>query len=271
MTTCLIHFIISILGTNINEALTFGVDFLNGLELEEDRSPVIVFITDGKASTGELITDTILQNVKLRNSKQIPVFSLAFGKGADYDLVKKVAIQNSGVGRRIYEGSDSALQIKRFYDEISTTTLKNVTFDYLDGSGGVENLTKTDFNSYYDGSEIIVAGKINQNEIDTLSLDVSGTGVHGQMELSLTTGMSDQPAGDDQVTEKVWAYLTIKQLLEQAIRETKPGEQERLRHKALNLSTKVHIDLYFRKPYGFISHILVLFLKIIYLLDYKYF
>lgn len=228
--------------TNINEALTFGVDFQNGFE-EEGRPPVVLFLTDGRASTGEQNVDKILQNVKQSNSKQKPIFSLAFGKGADYEFVKKVSIQNSGVGRRIFEDSDAAFQIKRFYDEMSSTTLQNVSFNYRDGSVGAQNLTKTNFNSYYDGSELIVAGKMNKNKTNVLSLAVSGTGAQGQIELSLTTGMSDQPdliqtVDSAQITEMMWAYLTIKQLLEQAVGKTIPEERDRLRYKASNLALK---------------------------------
>ena len=44
-------------------------------------------------------------------SSEIPINTLAFGDGADWGLIKKVALQNNGVGRRIYEDSDAALQV----------------------------------------------------------------------------------------------------------------------------------------------------------------
>ncbi|KAJ8301348.1 hypothetical protein KUTeg_020335, partial [Tegillarca granosa] len=231
------------LGTNINEALTFGMDFLNGLADKEGRAPVVVFLTDGEASTGVKNLDTILANVKQRNTEQTPVFSLAFGRHADYEFVKKVAVQNFGVGRKIYEDSDAALQIRGFYDEISTTTMKNVTFKYLDDSVDSENLTKSNFNSFFDGSEIVVAGKIDDNTIDTLRLAVTGDGIQGQVELALSADIADQPdltqPGDyAQITEKVWAYMTIKQMLEQSIGETDPIQKARMKQRALDLSLK---------------------------------
>lgn len=220
------------------------MDFLNGLEDKEGRAPVLIFLTDGEASSGVQDRDTILANVKHKNTEQTPVFSLAFGRGADYDFVKKVAVQNFGVGRKIYEDSDAALQIKGFYNEISTTTLKNVTFKYLGDSVDSDNLTKSNFNSFFDGSELVVAGRIDDNTIDILRLAVTGEGIQGEMELALSTDIAEQPdltqPGDyAQITEKVWAYMTIKQMLEQSVGETNAVEKQKMKQRALDLSLKV--------------------------------
>ena len=56
---------------------------------------------------------------------------------------------------------DAALQLEGFYKEISSPLLQNVTFTYP-AEVGVANLTETDFYNFFDGTEIVVAGRIGQ-------------------------------------------------------------------------------------------------------------
>lgn len=50
-----------------------------------------------------------------------------------------------------------------FYEEVATPLLTDVTMVYIGGT----NLTKTNFSHYYKGSEIVVAGQISDNDIET--------------------------------------------------------------------------------------------------------
>lgn len=223
-----------------------GIDFLKTSGDTNARSQVVFFLTDGEATSGITDNSRILENVRNSNSKAFPVYSLAFGKGADYEFVKKVAVQNNGLSRRIYEDSDATLQIKGFYDEVSSAILKNVTFRYLNNASSVQNLTTVNFPSYFTGSEIVVAGKIENNAVRLFDLSVQGLGSTGSVELALSADVKSKPfpeltkSGDyEQITEKIWAYLTIKQLLEKSIGETDSTTKEELKNKALHLSLQV--------------------------------
>lgn len=230
-------------GTNINAGMLQGIDFLKTTGDTNERSQVVFFLTDGEATSGVTDNSRILENVRNSNSKAFPVYSLAFGNGADYEFVKKVAVQNKGLSRRIYEDSDATLQIKGFYDEVSSAILKNVTFKYLNNASSVQNLTTVNFPSYFTGSEIVVAGKIDDNTVRLFDLSVQGLGSTGSVELALSADVKSKPfpeltkSGDyEQITEKIWAYLTIKQLLEKSIGETDTNTKEDLKKKALQLS-----------------------------------
>ena len=50
-----------------------------------------------------------------------------------------------------------------FYVEVATPLLTDVTMIYLGGT----NLTRTNFSQYYHGSEIVVAGQIIDNNVET--------------------------------------------------------------------------------------------------------
>jgi hypothetical protein len=52
---------------------------------------------------------------------EVPIFSLAFGKDADWNLMKSMSIRNDGIARKIYEDSDSDLQVSKSYFSIYST------------------------------------------------------------------------------------------------------------------------------------------------------
>lgn len=130
--------------------------------------------------------------------------------------------------------------------------LKDVSFKYLNNASSVRNLTKISFPSYLLGSEIVVAGKIQNNDVKVLDLSVEGLGSQGTVELSLSADLDDnsfpaltKPGDYVKITEKIWAYLTIKQLLEKSVGEKDLTVKEDIKKQALELSLKVTISVYF--------------------------
>ena len=119
--------------TNINGALIEGLKMMSKTRdsQNETRTTIIVFLTDGEATEGETNKGKILDNVDDINKYQIPVFGLSFGADADFDLMRKLSIRNNAVARRIYEASDTSLQLKHFYDEISAALIADLKFTYL--------------------------------------------------------------------------------------------------------------------------------------------
>ncbi|KAK7490573.1 hypothetical protein BaRGS_00018176, partial [Batillaria attramentaria] len=233
--------------TNIDWALKVGLELLIEQGGSGDRS-MVIFLTDGEATKGETNPNDILKNTLTHNKKEMPIYSLAFGENADWTLVKKLASQNNGVARRIYEDSDSALQIQGFYNEVSTMLLTGVQAKYLDGTVDVESLTQSSFKNYFNGSEIIIAGKLLDNSLRSLSVTIEAQDKDGDLNLPLTSGAldlgsftaSDLMDVDElaQITEKMWAYLTLKQILKQQVGETDPIKKAELRAKAIDLSLK---------------------------------
>lgn len=214
------------------------------------RSPVLVFLTDGEPTKGITNKDELLASVRERNIEKIPIFSLAFGEGADYELVKKISAQNYGFARKIYEASDADKQIAGFYKEISVTLLNNVSFTYLDAP--VSNVTNTKYPYYFNGSEVIVAGKMVNVELQNglvLRSEIEANSVEGIRILQTGAQMDDSGfsymnnmtgTGDfEKITEKVWAYLTIKELLQKALATEDNQLKDGYNRRVLELSLKV--------------------------------
>uniref|UniRef100_A0A8B9TK16 Inter-alpha-trypsin inhibitor heavy chain H3 n=1 Tax=Anas platyrhynchos TaxID=8839 RepID=A0A8B9TK16_ANAPL len=195
-------------------------------------------LTDGQPNVGKF---DIRTHVKKAIEGKYPLYNLGFGYGVDYGFLEKMALENKGLARRIYPDSDSALQLQGFYDEVSNPMLMDVELHYPENE--ISGLTKNSFKHFYDGSEIVVAGRfadINQN---SLTVDVKGEGANDV--LSFTTQQdAEQTAkafqeqeyifGD--YIERLWAYLTIEQLLEK--RHVTREEKENLTAEVLDLSLK---------------------------------
>ncbi|KAK6176956.1 hypothetical protein SNE40_015157 [Patella caerulea] len=221
--------------TDINEAMLKGVNFLYDHASEHNRS-VIVFLTDGRSTVGETKDSLILENIRDSNRYHIPIYTLAFGVYADWQLMKKIAVQNDGFARRIYEEADSALQIKGFYDEVSTSMITDLNFDYLDES--VEGVTDSDFSNYFNGSEILVAGKLLNGSLESLPIHIRGNTSQGLIELELEGHIRRQQEIENfkDITEKMWAYLKIQDILRNREGAIEEEEREALKKQAVDMS-----------------------------------
>ncbi|XP_046333950.2 inter-alpha-trypsin inhibitor heavy chain H3-like isoform X4 [Haliotis rufescens] len=229
--------------TNIKESLVSGLEYLSERQRSSEGA-LIIFLTDGRATAGEHTPDMILQNVRSANKKDIPVYTLAFGKDADWELVKKLALQNFGVARRIYTDGDPARQIQNFYQEVSSAMLHGVKFRYSDT---VTFGTQQNFTNYLDGSELICTGVLDPH-LDSLTTNIIGTSASGPVNLKLTSPVVDlksqfealTPLYDDFKVEgilrRMHAYLYIRDLMQQRVGETDRSKRETLKQQALKLS-----------------------------------
>ncbi|XP_022602555.1 inter-alpha-trypsin inhibitor heavy chain H3-like isoform X3 [Seriola dumerili] len=224
--------------TDINEAVLEGARMLNAHPREGSAS-ILILLTDGDPTSGVTNLETIQSNVRKAIAEKFPLYCLGFGFDVNFDFLKTMSLQNNGVARRIYEDSDADLQLKGFYKEVATPLLTDVTMIYMGGT----NLTQTNFSQYYNGSEIVVAGQITDNDIETFTpqvLAISGTRKVTFSESNLTVESTETVS--DGLIQRVWAYLTVKQLLEKELKLSEP-EKEQVRKEALELSLK----------YGFVT------------------
>uniref|UniRef100_A0A3Q3E6P7 Inter-alpha-trypsin inhibitor heavy chain 3 n=1 Tax=Labrus bergylta TaxID=56723 RepID=A0A3Q3E6P7_9LABR len=201
--------------TDINQAVLEGARMLNANPREGSAS-ILILLTDGDPTSGVTNLEVIQSNVRKAIAGEFPLYCLGFGFDVNFEFLEKMSLQNNGVARRIYEDSDAELQLKGFYEEVATPLLTDVTMVY---EGGI-NLTQTNFSQYYNGSEIVVAGQITDNDIGTFTPQVVAQRNRKVVNI-----------------QRVWAYLTVKQLLEKELRLSGP-EKESAKKEALELSLK---------------------------------
>ena len=108
--------------TDINEALKFSLKVAKKVK-QNDISPeteqLIVFLTDGNATYGVTDRDQIKENVKNANKDlKIPIYGIALGEDADFDLIRDISDESGGFVRKIYESGDSVEQLEHFFKEV---------------------------------------------------------------------------------------------------------------------------------------------------------
>ncbi|KAM4741484.1 inter-alpha-trypsin inhibitor heavy chain H3-like [Anableps anableps] len=217
--------------TNINAAVLEGAHILNAHPREGSAS-ILILLTDGDPTTGVTNLEAIRSNIKQAIGGKFPLYCLGFGFDVNFEFLEKMSLQNNGVARRIYEDSNADLQLKGFYDEVATPLLTDVTMIYIGGT----NLTQTNFSQYYNGSEIVVAGEILDNNVEVFTPQVVAISSKRKVTFSNTNGSVDSSVNDG-FLQRVWAYLTVKQLLEKELLLSGP-EKEKVNKEALELSLK---------------------------------
>eukprot|EP00057_Strongylocentrotus_purpuratus_P025207 XP_011679681.1 PREDICTED: inter-alpha-trypsin inhibitor heavy chain H3 [Strongylocentrotus purpuratus] len=265
-------------GTNLYDGLRNAVDLLmehgNG-----EAMPLIIMLTDGQPTSGSVkSTSEIIQRITNLIDGRLSLFSVSFGNGVDFSFLEKLSLSNQALARKVYEDSSASLQMKGFYDEVANPLLFNINLEYSHGLVDEDSLTQSNFMAYFDGTEITVAGKLKDDVIyavwnssnetilptaqhpGTISIgdgNEGGSYVYGDLSVFITGQSLDvdimfntstpierehplRRHEVDDFAQRLWAYLTIKKLLDQRKtvddRETKAALSER----TINLSLKYH-------------------------------
>jgi len=147
-------------GTNLNDACVKGVQMV-GEDAQTSQVPILVLLTDGDASVGETRNSAIRRNVLNANREiQAKIIALAFGAGADYNLLLGLTLDNQGQVMRIYEGYGSSVeQMQTFLqNSIGKVLLSDVSVSFSGTS--ILQKTRSQFPLLAQGSEIVVRGLI---------------------------------------------------------------------------------------------------------------
>ncbi|XP_049958740.1 inter-alpha-trypsin inhibitor heavy chain H4-like isoform X2 [Schistocerca serialis cubense] len=163
----------------------------------------LVLLTDGQpnGSPDDIERDFSAANVE----RGATLFTLAFGEDADFGFLRRLALRNGGFGRRIYEAADAHLQLRNFYRQVASPLLSSVNFTYGDGQVEKDSLTRTRFPTLFRGSELVVSGRL-QAAAPLLEPVVVGEG----RQLFRSPARLEKASSG----ERLWAFLTVRQLLD---------------------------------------------------------
>ncbi|XP_072391487.1 inter-alpha-trypsin inhibitor heavy chain H4-like [Diabrotica undecimpunctata] len=194
-------------------------------ESNDQRHPLVIFLTDGQPNIGLHSTVEIIDVVTKLNEDNIkaPLYTLAFGESADESFLRKLSLKNKAFSRQIYEAADAAIQLQQFYRQISSPLLSDVHFKYNDDASEVTN---TGFPILYAGGEIVVTGRFVGNKFDPA---IRAVGKRGPL---IYRPQVHKPVNS---LERLWAYLTVRETLEK-MKIAK--DKTELTKKALKLALK---------------------------------
>ncbi|KAM4569507.1 inter-alpha-trypsin inhibitor heavy chain H2 [Odontesthes bonariensis] len=234
-------------GTNINEALMRAVQMLvraSNQGLIDPRSvSMVILVSDGDPTVGEIKLSTIQKNVKRVMREEFSLFSLGIGFDVDYDFLERIAMENRGMAQRIYANHDAAEQLRAFYSQVSSPLLTRVTVQFPEDS--VTEVTQNRFDKYFEGSELVVAGRVLPSESDTLTSFTTASAARLDITLEtesdmteLDTELAKQQHSFTGFAKQMWAYLTIKQLISERSLAPTAAKKRKITQRIMTLAVE---------------------------------
>lgn len=255
-------------GTNIDGAIQTGSSLLRHFLANPDSNPnsvsLIIFLTDGRPTVGEIQSTAILGNTRSVVEDKFCIFTIGIGNDVDYQLLERMALENCGMMRRINEEADASAMLKGFYDEIGTPLLSDIRINYTEDS--VQYVTQQLFTNYFNGSEIVIAGKLTNDSVESLHVQVTASNndkniiletdiplrrrqIETEKHVKAATAALATGAGSlgvalssiaEDFVERLWGFLSIKEGLRSRLRSQTRKEREGHIQQATNLSLNYH-------------------------------
>uniref|UniRef100_A0A8B9JAM4 Inter-alpha-trypsin inhibitor heavy chain 2 n=1 Tax=Astyanax mexicanus TaxID=7994 RepID=A0A8B9JAM4_ASTMX len=233
-------------GTNINEAILKAVQILmkahNQGMLDPRSVSMIILVSDGDPTVGEIKLSVIQKNVKKVMREEFSLFSLGIGFDVDFDFLERIAMENRGVAQRIYANHDASEQLKQFYSQVSSPLLRKITIQFPEDA--VSDITQNRFDKFFKGSEIVVAGKMKDMGTNMLQ---SFTTASATMDLTieaeadlqeLDTLLSQQQHSFTGFARQMWAYITVNQLLAERSVAPSAAKKRKITQRILSLAVE---------------------------------
>ncbi|XP_049632182.1 inter-alpha-trypsin inhibitor heavy chain H1 [Suncus etruscus] len=230
--------------TNLNGGLLRGIEILNRAQVNlpdlHDHAPILIMLTDGEPTEGVTDRSQILKNVRNAIKGRFPLYNLGFGQNVDFNFLDVMSMENNGRAKRIFEDHDATQQLQGFYNTVANPLLMDVELQYPQDT--VLGLTQHRHKQYYEGSEIVVAGRIADHKLGSFKADVLA---HGEGQEFKTTCLVDEEEMKkllrerghmlENHIERLWAYLTIQELLAKW-RKLEGEEKANISAKVLQMS-----------------------------------
>ncbi|XP_029773739.1 inter-alpha-trypsin inhibitor heavy chain H4 [Suricata suricatta] len=209
-------------GTNINGAMMTAVQLLTNANRQEllpaGSVSLIILLTDGDPTVGETNPAKIQKNVQEAIADQYSLFCLGFGFDVSYAFLEKLALDNGGLARRIYEDSDSALQLEVPKCPRRCMGAAPVPSRFCVGALGSPR-----------PSRLLSRPDPSFQHMQNITFQMESSVAEKEGEFQSPKYIFHS------FMERLWAYLTIQQLLEKMI-SASDAEKQALETRALNLS-----------------------------------
>jgi Ca-activated chloride channel family protein len=215
--------------TDINRALLEAAAMADA-----ERPTILVFLTDGLPTAGEVDIDRIIANVGGAAGDNVRIFP--FGVGYDVNTVLLDTIAENHRGASGYVRPEEAIdeKVSAFYAKVSTPLLADLALDL--GDIRTSDVYPYPLPDLFAGSQLVVVGRYRDGGETTIRL--SGE-VNGQPQVFHYEGVRlQQESGGAEFIPRLWATRKIGYLLQQIRLH---GEEEELVDEIVDLSVRYGI------------------------------
>ncbi len=192
-------------GTNMHAALTESLEQAGG-----DRPQVVIFVTDGLATEGEVRSEEILAAVRELAPENVRLFTFGVGYDVNTILLDTLADEQRGASSYVQPEEDIEATVSAFYDKVSQPVLTDVDLDW--GDTTVDDVYPFPLPDIFGGGQIVVLGRYHEGGSVTVTLtgERDGSGerfAYGSLSLAEEGGADFIP--------RLWATRKIGHLLTQ--------------------------------------------------------
>ncbi len=196
--------------TNISGAL----DKAFAGKAEPGRPRIMMFLTDGAPTVGELIPEKILDQVTKINTSGTKVFVMGVGNDVNAHLLDQLAEITEGSSEYVAPREELDAKIAALYDRLSHPVLSGVKVTF--GDMQADSVMPRKLPVLFKGSEIMMVGRYKNGGKHTITLSgtISGKPTTYTCEVDLP-GPDAQKAADNEFLAPLWAARQVGYLLQE--------------------------------------------------------
>ncbi len=190
-------------GTAINDALSFALK----AKPDPERVSMVVFLTDGLPTIGEVDPSKILSNLAGKTDRR--VFTFGVGYDVNTRLLDGISAQNGGHSSYVRPEENLELALSSFYDKIAYPVMTDLQLDT--GAVKLMDMNPRQLPNLFRGSQIQVTGRFEGN--GTVDMLLSGQIGGTREKLPFRADLSGDP--QNAFVPRLWAVQRVGFLQEQ--------------------------------------------------------
>ncbi len=194
--------------TNISGSLEEAIENFKGFD--ETEANIIIFFTDGKATSGITSTLGIVNHVELLvNFNETGVFLFTFGIGdsVQKDLLSALAVENNGLVNFL-EDQDLEEEITNFFLKINNPVLINTQVEFSPDI--IHQINPNPLPNLYKGQQMILSGRYDTAA--TVQMKLTGNFYNNVVEYNFPITLNEVAVDELSVLPKIWAKQRIDEL-----------------------------------------------------------
>jgi Ca-activated chloride channel family protein len=219
--------------TDINRALLEALALAGAGGRSSARPAIIIFLTDGLPTVGEVDSDRIIDNVGDAAPENARIFPFGVGYDVNTVLLDTIAENQRGASGYVRPEEEIDEKVSTFYAKVSTPLLANLEIDF--GRIDVGDVYPYPLPDLFAGTQLVVVGRYSEGGDAVISLQGE---VNGQPQSFRYDDVRFEREGGEEFIARLWATRKIGYLLQQIRLH---GEQGELVDEIVDLSIRYGI------------------------------
>jgi Ca-activated chloride channel family protein len=195
---------------------------------------VVVFLTDGRPTVGNINEDQILENATKSKTGLTRVFCFGIGTDVNTHLLDKVAEETKAFSQYVFPEEDIEVKVSAFFTKIKEPVLASPTIKFPDGLR-VTKIYPAPVPDIFKGEQLIIAGRYAASGDGAVQIEGN---VSGETKKFAYDVKFPGDSGENDFIPRLWATRRVGYLLDE-IRLR--GESRELKDEVTELARKYGI------------------------------